>query len=205
MPKNCVLLANTLARRFVTIERTRVKVETLLIRKEVSRRDIETIYSGLFTNAVTAFEAFLEELFFGLLLGNLRHRYARSRVPFQSRDVARDCVLNGRPFVDWLPYGKTKERARIYFCKGRPFTSMSDQLEQQIMKVSILRNAVVHSSGYARSQFESTVLGSTPLAPRERTPIGYLRSQARLHPPEYRFQMFLKELIDAAMFLCTKH
>jgi hypothetical protein len=204
LPSNPRTLADHLVQRLQAIDRTRQKVESLLTSHAVGIREVETIYAGLFTNAVITMEGFLEELFLGLLSGQLNRRRSCPRTDFRQRTVAIRFVLHGKDYVQWLPYDQTKERAEIFFRKGRPFSELPGHLEDQLRKASLVRNALVHSSQFAQDQFQEKVVGSTPLAPRERRPVGFLRSNFRASPPQQRFDVYLNVLADSARFLAHK-
>lgn len=167
-------------------------------------REVETIYAGLFTNAVITMEGFLEDLFLGLLSGQLNRRRSCPRTNFRQRAVATQFVLHGQKYVQWLPYDQTKARADIFFRKGRPFSELPGDLEDQLKKTSLIRNALVHPSQFAQDQFQKQVIGSASLAPRERRPVGFLRSDFRTSPPQQRFDVYLNALADSARFLTRK-
>ena len=57
-----------LARRFTTLDQTRRKVEGLFAGGDLGIRATERMYEALYLNLYTAFEAFLEDLFVGLLV-----------------------------------------------------------------------------------------------------------------------------------------
>lgn len=204
MPRDPSTVADRLIDRLRSIERTRQRVEKLLRNRNVTQRDVETIYAGLFTNAVTSMEGFLEDLFTGLVSQSLRCRRARPLTTFRQGAVATRFILGSKPYVEWLPYSHTKDRATIFFRKGRPFSELPDNLVGDLKKASLIRNVLVHSSAFAREQFESKVIGSTPLAPRERRPVGFLRSNFRIAPDQQRFELYLTAFADAARFLAQE-
>ncbi len=124
------------------------------------------------------------------------------KVQFKSIRMAQNFVLAGKPYVDWLPYENTKKRADIFFRSGSPFMQMPDSLHGNLIKAHVIRNALVHSSGHSKSEFDNKVIGSIPLSPRDSTPIGFLRSQIRISPIEVRFETVTHGLLDAAKYLC---
>lgn len=64
MSKKSIVLVQDLRSRFISLERTRVKMERLFINGNLSRSDIEKVYKSLFIRTITYFEGFIEELFF---------------------------------------------------------------------------------------------------------------------------------------------
>lgn len=190
--------------RLQSIERTRKRVESLLAANHIGIRDMDAIYAGLFTNAITGFEAFIEELFINLLVGSSRYSNSTPRAAFKAHEVARDVILGRDQYVEWLPYERTKDRAVIFFRGGRPFSMLPPLLEEKIRHSSIIRNALVHSSRHAKAKFDQKVINNImSLAPKERTPIGFLRSQFRISPIQRRFEVYTQAFIDSAKFLSS--
>lgn len=200
-PNNCAPLRDRLIVQLQAIERTRKKVEALLQSKDVCVRDMNAIYAGLFTNAIIVLESFIENLFVGLLAGSCNQPGCLPRAKFSTRPTAMAFVLGGKEYVEWLPYERTKKRADLFFKMGHPFSLLPTNLEEKIKKSTLIRNALVHTSRFAREQFEEKVMGDTPLAPRERTPIGFLRSQLRIDPVQHRFEIYTLAFSETARIL----
>jgi hypothetical protein len=153
---------------------------------------------------VTSFEALLEELFVGLLTGGISPgAKIHPRVTFQSHAVARDVMLGGRAYVDWLPYHFTDNRADAFFRGGVPFSNLDKANKRELDRMITIRNAVAHQSRSARKKFEDEVLGVAPLLPIERTPAGFLRSVFRLAPPQTRYEEIAGTFALLARRLCT--
>lgn len=116
----------------------------------------------------------------------------RPRAQFRSRQVLRDFVLGGRPYVNWLPFDRTMARASAFLRGGRPFSAVNAtdlRLMQDWMKT---RHAIAHTSAHAERVFLRDVVRGIPLPPRQRTPAGFLRSQLR--PGVSRFENVLREM-----------
>jgi len=97
-------------------ERSRAKLERLLLSGHVTLHDVGLFYEGIFLRTVTSFEGLMEDLFVGLLTGGITPgRNVHPRVVFRSTSVARDVMLGGRAYVDWLPYHHTDKRASAFF------------------------------------------------------------------------------------------
>ncbi len=183
-------------RQLASLELTRRRAERLVISGHLPRRDVERVYEGLFLSAITRFEVFVEELFLGLLAGKIAPDSCNAvlRAQFGSAQAARDIVMRGRKYVDWLPYDRTEEIAIAFFEGGRPFTNLGAADKANLRLWLILRHAIAHKSKHAQEQLRKHVIGATPLAPRESTPAGYLRSQYRIAPPRTRFETFLDDI-----------
>jgi hypothetical protein len=184
----------SLATRLRASEEARAKVELLVTTGAMTRREAERVYEGLFMRAITTLEAFFEELFFLTVLGESGHPKSRAlpRAQFKSRAVLSTFVLQGRDYVDWLPYKAVENRASIYLRKGRPFSELSDGQRSQIKQWHITRNAIAHPGRHAQERFRRTVIGEMTLLPHEKTPSGFLRSM--LQPKLRRFESILSDM-----------
>jgi hypothetical protein len=174
-------LFDEFATRLRNLDRTRLKVEALSAKRQITRWELERVYESLLINAVTSFEGFLEDLFVGLMLDgqgvSLPKARCAPRIVIKSYQLARDLILGNRRYVDWLPYDQTLNRANTFFVGGRPFSTLPKTSQQQLEKVIAARHAVAHQSSHAQRRFEREVVGtSTVLLPRERKVAGYLRS-----------------------------
>lgn len=122
---------------------------------------------------------------------------------FKSHSVARDIVLGGRAYVDWLPYQFTDKRAEAFFRGGHPFSSLEKNDKREVERILLIRNAVAHQSRSARSKFEDQVIGTALLLPTERTPAGYLRSIFRATPTQTGYEEIASTLATLSRKLCT--
>lgn len=200
MPKPSSTLADKLANRLRAVEYSRARIEALTARDLLPKRAALHMYEGLFLSSHVAFEAFLEELFFGLLVDGKGVVSARSevgpRIIVRSFNTARELLFpSRRPFVDWIPYDNTLELASKYFRGGRPFSELSDSQKQHLKRCHAIRNVVAHESIDSKRKFEKRVLGATPLSPQERTPAGYLRGLYRTTPDQTRYENYMAQLL----------
>ena len=203
MPKPATTLSDAYAARLRTFERSRRKLERLLTAGQVTRHDVSLFYEGILLRTVTGFEGLMEELFVGLLAGGIAPgRNVHPRVTFNSHLVAREVMLGGRAFVDWLPYQYTDKRAAAFFRAGFPFTNLEKADVKLLEKIILVRNAVAHQSRAARNKFEDEVIGSTPVLPIERSPAGYLRSIFRVAPAQTHYEEIASTCAILANKLC---
>ena len=185
-------------------ERTRAKFERLLLSGSLTRHDVCLFYEGIFLRTVTCFERLLEELFVGLLTGAVTSApNVRPRVIFRSPAVARDVMLGGKRYVDWLPYSYTEKRAEAFFRGGEPFSKLTKPEKNSLERMLTIRHAVAHQSRSARKKFENGVIGTSPLLPAERTPAGFLRSIFRAMPPQTQYEDIAATCALLARKLCT--
>jgi hypothetical protein len=196
-------LADKLARQFRLLERTRANIDTLVAGGLLTDDAADRMYEALFLSAHVAIEGFIEELFLGLLVSNRGVRSSRGdikpRIEVRSHRIARELITGaGRKYVDWLPYDRTVDLAKLFFRGGRPFDDLTQTQKQLLSRGHIIRNAIAHRSRYSLGQFERHVIFSTPLPPKERQPAGYLRGLFRASPAQTRFSNLLAQLLLVA-------
>lgn len=180
------------------IEFTRLKVETLFREGSIVKRDLDIAYSGLIINAVTAFENYLEKLFFSIVSGKSKpHRDVGPIVTSITRLSENDIrllVIGDNRYINWLPYDLTEKRSLAYLVDGSPFRKLKGQDKESLKKIAKIRNAIAHSSPFSEEAFKKMISDKT-LPPRERTPIGYIRSVYRTSPTMIQFQSLTGEII----------
>lgn len=204
MPKPSSSLSDEFISHLRALEWTRSKMEKLLGKNEIVRRDIERVYEGLYLDAITSLESLFEDLFIGLLTQRIIQSSlkVKPRVYFKSDKVAREVVLGGRNYVDWVPYHLTEKRAKAFFRNGLPFTSLMKPDKQSLEQILYVRNAIAHRSSHSYRMFEKEVIGSVPLPPRERTPAGYLRSRFRISPVQTRYENLIADMASITIKIC---
>ena len=116
--------------------------------------------------------------------------------------MARDVVTGGKAYLSWFPYDWTEKRAQAFFSGGRPFTLLNAADKVFLQDLVTIRNAVAHQSSHALRKFEKRLISGTPLLPRERTPVGYLRSILRAAPVQTRYEQIAAECARVAYTLC---
>jgi hypothetical protein len=203
VPKLGSTLSDAYAARLRTFDRARQKFERMHTEGRVTRHDVSLFYEGIFLRTVTSFEGLMEDLFVGLLAGSITPgKKVHPRVTFQSHAVARDVMLSGRAYVDWLPYNFTDKRAEAFFRGGFPFCNLDKPDKKLLERIVLVRNAVAHQSRAARGRFEEEVIGTAPVLPIERTPAGYLRSIFRTAPDQTRYEEMASTCAILARKLC---
>ena len=191
-------LLKSLSFKLKGIESTRLKVESLFREDAIVKRDLGVAYSGLVINAVTSFENYLEKLFFLIMSGKSSfHKdvrpIARSITKLSKKDI-RSLVVGENRYINWLPYDLTEKRSLAYLVEGNPFRKLKGQDKVSLTKIAKIRNVIAHSSPFSEESFQKLISDAT-LPPRERTPIGYLRSVYRTSPTMIQFQSLTGEII----------
>jgi len=168
--------------------------------RHLRRRDIDQVYEALFMNMITSFEAFLEDLFVGLLVDGQgfttsARGFAR-RTTIRTWRIAREMVIGpGGQYADWLPLKRTKDRANLFFRGGKPFTGATPADDRLIGRLLVIRNVIAHRSRFSQKKFETVALSGTFLPPRDRNPAGYLRSPFRANPYQTRYENLAADLL----------
>lgn len=200
MPITSASLFQALQNRFVRLDRTRARVENLHSQGELIRFDIEHIYSGIYVEAFVSFERFLEDLFLGYVSGKVTppKKTVKVRMSFPSAMIADEVVYAGQRYIDWVPYFKTTDRAKIYFKDGKPFSTLTKPQDAMLTELHQVRNALAHRSEHSLDVFARKVVGSTPLLPHERKPAGFLRSVLVVSSRQTRLQNYLFEMLSIA-------
>jgi hypothetical protein len=191
-------------RNLKDLDYTRTRMEKLYLDHRIALRDLHSVYEALFLRAVTSFEVFLEELFISIL--ERKTRYKKQRVSLRMRvtsnEALMEILLQGGKYLDWLPFDRTVNRAKLYLDDGKPFSELTDGDKSFIKTVTTIRHAIAHRGPHAINEFHRTVIGSQMLLPVEKRPAGYLRSQVRAGPTKNRFEVYVTELARIAGDLC---
>lgn len=204
MTKLACRLSEQLIKHNNRLEKTRLKMESLLVSRYISFSDIESVYSGLYLSLFNQFEVIIEELFIGLLSGKYYSKTQNIQCMFKIKpiEMTQDVIFGGRNYLDWLPYKDfTITRAKRFFTDGKPFTNINDIQRNNLKDYCVIRNAIAHNSDIAQNNFQA-MISSLPLLPQERTPAGYLRSIPSPSSPQTQFEIASLELESIAHTLC---
>ena len=152
------------------------------------------------------FETFLEDLFYGLLVENsaiITPNSIKTRVSIKTHIIARDLVQSGKDYMDWIPYEKTMNAAKLYFRNGDPFCNLTANEKQDIYKSHVMRNVIAHESKHSLKKFEQHLIGTTTLPVSEKKPAGYLMGIFATSPPQTRYELYAAKLRNIAIKLTT--
>ena len=202
MAKEAIEIFNSLARKIKFLEKSRERQEGLFREGQIGKRDVEEVYAAIFLNVMASFEGFIEDLFIGLVTGDLNAKRVKVRLVIKDRNLAYEILFKNKQYFSWLPYDNTKNIAKIYFKEGKPFTQIEKDDETHIRKCSQIRNAIAHQSKHAAETFKREVLSGLILAPRDKQPKSFLRSQISLSPPQNKYQQLVNDLQIIARKLC---
>ena len=136
------------------------QIKELHANGHIDDHTLEYFYEGIFLRSVTAFENFLEELFFCLLVPDRRNPAVKELlvefgsplvgITFRDEAIARSVLLNGQDYLKWLPYKECTDRSAIFFPTGSPYVSLSQPRKDELSRVYAHRNAIAHQSPAAR-------------------------------------------------------
>jgi hypothetical protein len=191
--------------KLALLEQTRSKVEAIFTQGNLDRQDVEAVYSGLFIDAFTEFEALIEKLFLGLFDGSLRSASQPAIRLFRvsPNTFSRQVVFDGDNYVDWLPIEeKTILRAKRFLNAGVPFSNLTQTERQALKQAHLLRNALAHKSDAATQRFLSSI-NQQALLPHEKTPAGYLRTLPQGATGITQFALTMNVLSATAQKLCS--
>jgi hypothetical protein len=172
-------------------------MERLYRENRIALRDLHSVYEAMFIRAVTSFEVFLQDQFIAIMSGKIPYKKARGvsvRMTAVSSTAMTDILLQNRPYVTWLPYDNTHQRAHVYLKDGKPFSDIPKPERDTMERITLIRNAIAHQSTHAIKRFEEKVLFGLALLPQERRPAGFLRSVLRVAPLQRRFEFYTSEL-----------
>ena len=205
MPKPTKSVARIFAQRIQNLEATRSRMERALLAGSIPLDDVAQVYAGLFLEVFTEFEALLEDLFLGLLSGELYSltNPIKRIVIIKPVSKVQDVIFGGRLYLDWLPYTLyTLPRAKMYFEDGKPFSYLTPPQKDTLHNYNLIRNTIAHKSDIARKKFED-MIRQLPLLAHERTPGGYLRSKPHGGVAQNQYEIAVIELEIIAKNLCV--
>lgn len=157
MPKPTKSIARIFAQRIQNLEATRSRMERALLAGSIPLDDVAQVYAGLFLEAFTEFEALLEDLFLGLLSGELYSltNPIKRIVIIKPVSKVQDVIFGGRPYLDWLPYTLyTLPRAKMYFEDAKPFSYLTQPQKDTLHNYNLIRNTIAHKSDIARKNLK---------------------------------------------------
>ena len=204
MPNEPKILARQLTSNYKSLDLTRRRVDKLFDNKQITLRDKKQFYEGLYLKTHVLFESFLEKLFYGLLVENSSIETPSRVVPrisIKSYVIARDLVQAGKDYIDWIPYERTMEAAKLYFRNGEPFCGLNHGETQDIYKSHVMRNVIAHESRHSLNKFEQHLIGSTNISSSERKPAGYLMGIYATSPNQTRYELYAAKLRQIAIKL----
>jgi hypothetical protein len=167
--------------------------------------DADLLYESTYLSAVGYFEAVLEGLLVEFCVGPRGRKtghYALVKVRY--RDAFRTVLLQGKKYVNVLPYKDFLETTKLYLNEGKPFTEI-DAGDREILADAILiRNAIAHRSAHAVKRFRASVAGVTSLPAHRQYPGPLLRREYRAHPKQYWYELYFDTFEKVSMLLATE-
>jgi hypothetical protein len=162
---------------------------------------VEASYTGLFLQAVVAYESTIEAFVLGLMVrpGGVASssNAIRARVNVRSYAHALELASGpGRKYPSWIGERDLTDAAVLVLKDGRPFVRDANDPPlswHYVKQCGYIRNAIANPSEHAFRQFERHVLQSTPLLGRERTVAGFLRGRGT-GSSQTRWEMFVAGL-----------
>jgi hypothetical protein len=201
MARAASTIADELGARARGLNQYVARMERLFVARELRQADVHRAYAGALLTFYVDLEASIESVFMGLLMGRLNVSAAgfQALVVIRSDVVARKVIRGDRGYVDWLPYGHTRDRAAAFFSRGEPFGSLTSVDAQPLENVRLVRNALAHGSDQAMRAFRKRFVDGRGLPAEQRRPAGYLRGQHAIG--QTRFEFLLADAVLAVRTL----
>lgn len=176
-----IKLSERLGKEYSKIFATRNRIEKIYNGEKVylANKDLDVFYEGMFLKSVTLFEAYIEELFIGLLYDKYKLNSAKKvqKIVFPNRKLAINYLRNGKSYLDLLPYDKLAKTAKIHLKEDNPFLNLSNESKKLLKETFIIRNAIAHSSFMASTKFKNFINDNHNTLPnKDRTPTRFLQS-----------------------------
>lgn len=203
MPKRTTTLYNDFLTKVNELNGVRLNFENARAAGSINDIEILQAYAGLFFELFTNFEGKIEELFIGLLKGEVTHPQTavQRKLKISPSVETENALLGGENYLKWLPLSITIKRAQIFFVNQLPFSLVTGQNIQFLANYQTIRNAIAHKSKSAMAKFNSLIAPLT-LLPQERTPAGYLRSIPNPVANQTQLEIISVVLLKVLHILC---
>lgn len=176
-----IKLSLKLGNEFQKVLNTKNRIEKISSAGSVylPNKDIDIFYEGIFLKSVTLFESFVEEFFVGLLYDRykLNTRKKVQKTIFTERNLALNYLLNGKSYIDLLPFDKLAKITQTFFRPDNPFETIPKPSKVILEDIFIIRNAIAHSSFASDNKFNKFIDSKHSTLPsKQRSPSKFLQS-----------------------------
>jgi hypothetical protein len=136
----------------------------------------ERILEWAFVSIHTSWEIFLERCFLTYMQGGQTSSgYKPIRYVFPNDEQhALKLLLSGKDFFPWTSPTKVLDAAELCFQDGAPFRNVLEPSATDLMKITTIRNAIVHRSKISTEKFRTLVRNEMKTAPLNITPGQFL-------------------------------
>lgn len=194
-------IADKFSRSVIRYARCCERVEREFMRTRKLRIiDVELLYSSCFSSVFSQWEVFLEDVLFETVCGTESKKRGNARyVMFRSKESFRKVVLpESHSYLSMATVEKAATFASRFVQNGRPISRVSPQYRSHITQAVLIRNAIAHDSGTAKSRFREGVPGVRALPPAKQQPGSFLRHMFRLSPNQRRYEIYFTAYRAAA-------
>jgi hypothetical protein len=171
------------------------------LRTRINQQTRDAIYTSSFLAAHTAFESFLEDLFYSAVVGRSGIADCVPFTTFDNRENAERVFMGGKSFIDWLPFEQHSHKiAKRAFLQALPFGRLDRHLAEKktLENMGILRNAIAHQSTFATRRASEL---TSSMNPRRRHVAGYLQDQVQ---GDTRYSLFTISMRAIAQALSAR-
>ena len=202
-PKPAANIAESLKSYARSTESYVDRLERLNQAGRLSNRDVTRTYEGAFLSFHTSLERHIERLFLALVMARVlpTGTETKSLVRIADHRVAHAVICGDRPYADWLPLNKTKQRASVYLSRGKPFDRLKPVDIQVFDRMQVIRNAVAHQSHHAIRSFRRVLIEGQGIPLVEQSPAGYLRGSHTAG--QSRLSYLMAQGVDTLDRLCA--
>jgi hypothetical protein len=194
----------SLERRIKRLRRIREAGEKAVRSGALDDREVGLLYEATLLNVTTTFESFQEHLFYSAVLDQADIRGVSPLFRFRHRGEAERVVLATErgAFLSWTKVRDAIDRAKLFLVGGRPFTRLErrDKEIGLLRTLFVVRNAIAHQSGPARTEFARLPSPGLPPGLRRR-PGDYLR---KVVGRDTQHEVFCREILRIALALSAR-
>jgi len=121
---------------------------------------IYNIHEVCFLKIFTAWERFLEDAFIAYLTGKSTRNCKPQRIVKRiSENKAYELLRGTKPYPNWTNIADILQLANLFFKSGVPFSKPLESIRSQFSEIKKTRNAIVHISKTAHTDFLNLVRG----------------------------------------------
>lgn len=167
-----------------------------------SYRHKEIVIRFAFLQGFLAWEAFLDESFTLYLLGEKPpkgRRPKREHTPTKRKDAERLIIGADRRYADWTRTSELRKRSKTFFKRNDPYDVPLKVNNQAFHDMSIIRNAIAHTSSHSQEEFKKIVRRFFKTYPPKLTIGKFLTAPVpNTSPPQTFIKYYFKSVITTA-------
>lgn len=176
------------------LERCCSRLDALARTSAIPQLDAELVYESTFLAAMGNFEGLLAALLEEFVCGPRGRAKCFPIVTPKTRRAFQNLVLQGRDYVDYLPFKRMQALAAFYLNDGAPFNVVSTSDVGLLADCGRVRNAIAHKTSHAMHVFRTKVNAVGSLPAHRRNPGTFLRHAYRAAPTQTYHELYVATL-----------